>query len=650
MANIGKPAPFIKNSNDFTLPSYFKEVLQTLFDDVHRIDLIQKYADGIGGGSVFLVDLISENKQMPAVVKLGSKDLIDQELQAYEAYIKKHLRTFITRIEKHCFSVDQKWGGLYYGLVGDGILKFVNFIEYCKSTEISTAQILQTLEKYLFPVLKMLHQSYSVTPLLMRGSYDAMLPVNYVIAPEDEVLVAAPQGDNRYFELTPDTLDGELRKEQLVVIKKFRVTEIAFKEIERGHEALSITLNTPYESFTQPSFRIRFEQAYKLQEYERGREIPQIKGKITQTRKDFLDAKINEVFGERVKYTDVTHGMILFNTNTHPHKLLLPNPLLHIERILQKVAKEKLARVGTIHGDLNGHNILIFLDNGMPNIIDFAAARKDHLLHDFLKLETGIITELLPGMISDCTQLHRFYQNLHQVCIEQREANDKDWEIPIFEKPFRILEAVRKAAQQSFANRDDWTEYYECLVIYLLGSLKYQNLDKIPFAKECAVVGAASLLALTVTPLVRVLDTELVIPQAARKNMDDIIQAGRRHKIDGLTIVFLQLDALRGTEIWVKGAGGGSRLVTISAEQSGQITLSGWNPDADPFMPQVDDVRTRWPYNFHRWKVARIEKRETFLVLFAQPQIVAVWWIEHIATAENRIDRFSDRFLIIIRK
>jgi hypothetical protein len=66
---------------------------------------------------------------------------------------------------------------------------------------------------------------------------------------------------------------------------------------------------------------------------------------------------------------------------------------------------------------------------------------------------------------------------------------------PALEKPFAILCAIRRAAGSGLYDRDDYTEYYQGLILYLLGALKFANLDAVPeapFPKQVAFVGAAT--------------------------------------------------------------------------------------------------------------------------------------------------------------
>jgi len=64
------------------------------------------------------------------------------------------------------------------------------------------------------------------------------------------------------------------------------------------------------------------------------------------------------------------------------------------------------------------------------------------------------------------------------------------------EKPLAMLVAIRRTARKYLFDPEDWTEYYQGLVLYLLGAMKFGNLDRIPEApaplpKQVAFWGAA---------------------------------------------------------------------------------------------------------------------------------------------------------------
>jgi hypothetical protein len=156
--------------------------------------------------------------------------------------------------------------------------------------------------------------------------------------------------------------------------------------------------------------------------------------------------------------------------------------------------------MGTIHGDLNLENILVDPAIREINLIDFAAAREDHVLHDFLRLEAEVATKLIPDLLAQANLgagvIRPFYEQLHQFMLEPGLSTLPELPHPTLAKPFTMLASIRKAARHYFFKWDDWAEYYQGLVLYILGALKFANLDQMveapaPLPKQVAFLGAA---------------------------------------------------------------------------------------------------------------------------------------------------------------
>ena len=163
---------------------------------------------------------------------------------------------------------------------------------------------------------------------------------------------------------------------------------------------------------------------------------------------------------------------------------MLPNPLLTYQDILHK----KLLTVftATIHGDLNLQNILVHKKTGHINLIDFATVRQGHALHDLLRLETEVVTNLIPTTLTETnlplTSLYTLYHQLHLVRGQATPATLPPALPSELEKPWVMLVAIRKMARRCMYNPDDLTEYYAGLTLYLISALKLRSLDHSPIA------------------------------------------------------------------------------------------------------------------------------------------------------------------------
>ena len=182
------------------------------------------------------------------------------------------------------------------------------------------------------------------------------------------------------------------------------------------------------------------------------------------------------------------------------HHAQLPNPLLNLPQILSRSFD---VEVGYIHGDLNLENVLVEPENRNAFLIDFALSRKDHILHDPLRMELAVITKLLPELFQQtgqsAEQVISFYERLHCAVQQPEKIGAPDG----LEKPFAILQMIRRVAQPHLHRTNHWSEYYYGLVVYLIGSLRFSDLDTLsttPLPKQMAFWGAAAILRLLQEP------------------------------------------------------------------------------------------------------------------------------------------------------
>lgn len=149
----------------------------------------------------------------------------------------------------------------------------------------------------------------------------------------------------------------------------------------------------------------------------------------------------------------------------------LPNPLTALPGLLSQAIPH---RVATVHGDLNLENVLVDPTARTIRLIDFSHSREDHVLHDLLRLETGIVTRMLPARLAaaglDPTAIIDLYRRLHA-------AADEAPPEPALHAPYVALAAIHKAAIPLLADPADWREHLVGLAAYLVGAGKYRNLD-----------------------------------------------------------------------------------------------------------------------------------------------------------------------------
>jgi hypothetical protein len=156
-------------------------------------------------------------------------------------------------------------------------------------------------------------------------------------------------------------------------------------------------------------------------------------------------------------------------------------------------------RVAFIHGDLNMENVLVDMDTETIHLIDFAKSGRSHVIRDLLHLEMAVINKILSEEMQESDSaaavMDDLYCRLHCILTTSKSIPPPQG----LEKPFTILKTIREAARPLIFQTASWQEYYTGLFIYLLGSLRFPDLNDMPsapFPKQLAFWGSAVILDL----------------------------------------------------------------------------------------------------------------------------------------------------------
>jgi hypothetical protein len=452
-------------------------VLQRLFERYARVVVEGEFGMGLSGCRVFRVRPVEESgvAHTPALVKIGPLELIDREWLAYETWVKNRLPRIAWVTSEPIIPRGSTWGGLQYELVGGGIFEVRSLSQYYRVADV--ADLLWVLQRRLFPVMGRSWWLVNRTESSFQfgSDYDHFLPVNLIMrAGEAEGETCASVSPARP-SLSHLTAGDRLR------VEGFHVTEID----ESGGQ---LTLNLPprVEDGHYRSMRVRVRGVADIDDYRVGALIQSIEGTITDTRHTLLEASARAALAEN----DELSGPFLPLSDAPD----LPNPLHAYQEILHEKFLE--VNLSTIHGDFNLENILVDPETRDVKVIDFATVRQGHALHDLLRLETELVTKVISELITQHglspSSIRAFYDQLHLASFGARTKSRSQLPHRALEKPFAILVAIRQEAAKSFFNPEDYREYYYGLILYLLGALKFKNLDALPNAKRLSLLAAAT--------------------------------------------------------------------------------------------------------------------------------------------------------------
>jgi len=463
--------PSIDIEGTLRLPENGRAILQTLFPAHQRVIVKREFTGNLSGSRVFLVQPITaQGTEYPVVVKFAALSLIEKEWRAYQR-IRQTLYG-VVRVQNKVLPSDGEWAALSYPLQGGGMFEVDNLYDYCQHCH--AREILQTFYR-VFKTLEGIHnQSRAVSGFFWRASYDHILPVNLLMASADLPADVPVQ--------ILDVSNVEVGNVQLgdwVELRGFTVTKVDL----RDH---TVTLNLPYKTEHSDSFCVRVMVTESPAIYHEHQIVPSFTGQVMATRPSQLQTYAQSLLAAEAAATAPSFSA---------DGVSLPNPFLRVATILNQYRD---VRTALIHGDLNLYNVLVDVDTGYISLIDVTEAHEDHILHDFLRMETEVVTKLLPDLLSAVAlsvprTMFEFYQALHCATFESPTLHD--YRLPLdLEKPFEAIRSIRRMAARHFYS-DDPSEYYQGLLLYLVGALKFSNLDRHPTAplpKQAALWGAAT--------------------------------------------------------------------------------------------------------------------------------------------------------------
>lgn len=455
-------------------------ILGEMFAGNERVIVETQFGGGFSGSYVFKVKPTkAKTAAKSVVVKIASVGQTQQEQRGYQ--IIRDYWSQLMRVEDQLIiSPDGRWAGIRYQMAGDDLFEVKTLLDFVHKHDVD--QISTLFKKQLIPLLENAYQNTFGTAIqtYWYPSYTQLLPKNLVIT------AITSSSTEPVITINADQIPAAaLKVGQVVQLDDFEV-----EKINLADQRLSLTLRArlPWQAYA-----VWVNGVSLLDDDLTGKIAPTITGRVIKNREDWLHDDASKVLGAGA---DLNRPALIVTD-----KIELPNPLHQIHQVL---ATQRSMRTAHLHGDLNLANILV-TDTNQIQFIDFAAARKDHIFHDYLRLETGILTKVVPTLLYRAKRsvypeqvaelVYQFYGQLHQV-MTQPAKTKIELPYPELAKPFEMLRLLRQSARHFLIQSNEWTEYYHGLMIYLLGTLRFPDLETIegvitPLPKQVAFWGAA---------------------------------------------------------------------------------------------------------------------------------------------------------------
>lgn len=480
-------SPKIENSAEIALTAEVVHVLQRIFANYRKIIIRKEFGHGLSGGRVLEVRPVRPNgaPELPTIVKLAPISLIQQEWQAYQQHLQHRLPRISLLMAEPVLLHELGMGGLRYAMSGDGTFEVVSLHDYCRQAETS-ADRLHTMMNHLFRSMDNIWSHSNICENFHpHSSYDGVLPVNLLVKPSLSAGISVQA-------LTPLNCPlDHLKLGDAVRLDGFVVHKV-------NAETQTMTLKSPVLAPTAPAYFMRCQLPLTVGDtaLTANQLLHTIEGEVLETRSGRLHAEVRRALGDHIDPTALLIPVA--------ERIALPNPLLALPTLL---GKPRAVNIAAIHGDFNLENILIEPETGTFSLIDFADAREDHVLHDFLRLETEIITRLIPEILkkhnlSPAPILAYLYWQLHRTTVYPLSESLGPPHAALH-KPWVMLNTLRRTVRNYFCTAGDSSEYYQGLVLYLLGALKFKNLNTVaeaPLPKQVALWSATFAYYLLTTP------------------------------------------------------------------------------------------------------------------------------------------------------
>ena len=424
-------------------------ILNAMFGDYHRVEVIKTLDEGLSGNKTFFVRPIKrpgdrtersrEIEYNPRLVKIGPRFEIAYEEERYNFVIDGYLDTFVGMVVKDSYVEAKNLAGIMYTSVGaskhyigeelEYPKTFRQFIEDCLEQEQrGFDEIRRRFDGIYTKILHGLYRNRQVRRQRVLAEYGQLLPALLTLryseaeeCREFDLEVVEDREDKRFvrFEELRREMLG-LRQGEPVRILNGRVAEVGgIGDPGRGkirlfHPDAGLKIDV----LAPDPWTAGFKELIEDRRLRRGKILKALTGKVEKNVKAFLRERLKGVL-EGMGLSFLTYPSFEQPFLDNFTKVVGLQELLPEESLRERPLPEPIAFVfktfdyhytcemtySTIHGDLNLGNLLIAgrrEDEIDYWLVDFAKAREDGpTAFEFAKLEVEIRTQVLSKILHE---------------------------------------------------------------------------------------------------------------------------------------------------------------------------------------------------------------------------------------------------------
>jgi hypothetical protein len=427
-------------------------ILRRMFYGYAQIRVERQLTGGYTRALLLVVTPIhGDNREDSAiVVKIDSTDVILDEAQSYEAYVKGTLPPLTARLEdKPTAPETSDLAGIKYTLVARSDTAPVDLRAVAQDW--GSAKLGRWLRSELYSTFGRIwwRQSRPYRFQVWR-EYDWLLPPVLTLElvqdkePPTENVLKFPFKRARL---------NQLEYGELVAIEGFIV-----QRVYPDRNIIQLAIGHGTDAAKAYKVEVRGLDLTK-DTYYRGEVVERLVGRVWKTRNELLIHAARALEPD----FDVEAEKILIRDEKHP------NPIIAYEELLDQYVNGSLSK---IHGDLHLGNIIVGPNNS-ASLIDFAHTRDGHTLFDWATLEVSLLSDLIVPVTGDGWDAARTALR-YVAAINAREILPEG--DPAVTEAFTAVLALREIVEECLATEKNWAEYFIALALCSLRAIMWETM------------------------------------------------------------------------------------------------------------------------------------------------------------------------------
>lgn len=449
--------PDVPIEGQIGLDAQERRILQLMFREYGRVQVLRELAGGYSGARVFLVRpvRVDGNRDAPVVVKLDDRFSVLYERRRYDLYVKGTLPASTARlVDTPVVPDDLPIGGLKYTFVGGfEDTEPISLREYATQQDPEAlADLLRALFKLFSPAWWLQSKPYRFG---MWREYEHALPPALVVE-------ALPVQDSSRVRHVLAPLAAWSRRQDVLAGETVALQGFVVQKIDVEKDVLYLAAGSQPEAFNRASKVEVRGLGVRDRSHYRGEMIAEIVGRVVRTRHDLL------LRGEQDLEPDFD-PLARYIPSPLPALGSMPNPLYAIPGMLER---QITGHVSTIHGDLHLGNILVGPRRDAW-LIDFEWARDGHTLFDWALLEVSYLVEVLALMGG--TGWNSMWEIIAQIHLLNLGDNSVTVGPSPVARGLAVVRTLREIVGQCLGREDRWEEYFAALALVALRVLEWRS-------------------------------------------------------------------------------------------------------------------------------------------------------------------------------